>query len=550
MTTRRDFLKMGALAGGGLLLPLKWNVPSAFAQTLGRSLQRFVDPLPMPPVMQPITGVAGGAAYYEVAMMQFKQKLHRHLAPTKVWGYNGSYPSATIEARTGEPVQVKWINSLPATHFLPVDNTLAGAETNASRAVVHLHGGHVRPENDGGPNDWFLPGNFKIFDYPNSQRATTLWFHDHALAITRLNVYAGLAGFYLIRDGEEDSLNLPSGAYEIPLVIQDRSFNNDGSLFYPNTGQGAPPPVPPIWVPEFFGDTSLVNGKVWPFLNVEPRKYRFRFLNGCNARFLNLKLLESTAGGIILDPAAFGPVFNQIGNEGGFLPELVALNEILLGSAERADVIIDFSGHEGKYFVLQNNAPSPFGGVFDPSADEAPLPEIMQFRVTLPLSGMDTSSLPSKLPDITDLPRQSAVRDLTLEELLDANDNPIMLMLDGKHFDEPISQMPKLNTTEIWRLINLTGDTHPIHLHLVQFQVLDRRPFDVDFFNLTKQIKFTGPPVRPAPNERGRKDTVRANPAEVTRIKALFDIAGKYVWHCHILEHEDNDMMRPYEVVP
>ncbi len=528
MLTRRQFLKMSALAGASLYLPWRWSVPPPFAaDTLVPStLTKFIDPLPIPGVMPQLT-----PNYYELTMSEFKQQLHSQLPKTRVWGYNGTYPARTIEARAGVPITVKWTNDLPAKHFLPVDTTLMGATSNASRAVAHLHGGHVLPEDDGNPNDWFLPGNFKVFHYPNSQRATTLWYHDHALGITRLNVYAGLAGFYLIRDAQEDSLNLPRGAFEIPLVIQDRIFDKNGQLFYPDSGQSAPPPVPPIWVPEFFGDTMLVNGKVWPYLEVEPRKYRFRFLNGCNARFLNLKLPS-------------GPSFYLIGNDGGFLPTPVTLTEILLAPAERADMILDFSNYAGKVLVLGNDAPAPF-----PDGGDIVPYEIMQFRVTRPLSSEDTSAMPTKLPAIPDLPRESMVRDMTLEEFTDANDNPTVLLLEGKHFNDPVTTKPRLNTSEIWRLINLTGDTHPIHLHLVQFQVLDRQPFDVNFYNATKKIKFSGPPVRPAPNELGRKDTVRANPGEITRIKSYFDIPGRYVWHCHILEHEDNDMMRPYQVV-
>lgn len=554
MPTRRQFLKIGSLTGAAALVSWKWSLPRAFAAT--QPLTKYLDPLPIPPVMQPVSGVAGGAAHYEVAMSSFTQQLHTQLDPTPVWGYGdagltqGSYPSATIEARRDVPIQVKWINNLPQNHFLPVDKTLDNAKQDRDvRTAVHLHGGHVPPESDGGPLDTFLPGDSRTLAYPNSQRATTLWYHDHALAITRLNVYAGLAGFYLLRDDEEDGLNLPSGDFEIPLVIQDRMFNADGSLFYPSTGQDAPPPVPPVWVPEFFGDTILVNGKVWPYLEVEPRKYRFRFLNGSQARFYSLQL----SGSVNRAP---GPVFYQIGNEGGLLPSPVLLNDrgnskssrLLMAPAERADVIIDFADFAGQTLILRNAAKAPFpeGDTPDPNTTG----QVMQFRVGNTLSQPDTSSLPSSLPAIAPLPPASLTRDLTLQEFLDEDENPIRLLLEGEPFSADTTTKPRLNTTEVWRLINTTGDTHPIHLHLVQFEVLDRQKFDVRRYLDTGQLSFHGVAKPADANEAGRKDTVRANPGEVTRIRANFDILGKYVWHCHILEHEDNDMMRPFEVVP
>jgi spore coat protein A, manganese oxidase len=495
------------------------------------ALTKFVDSLPLPSVLQPV-GKMQGATFYKIPMRQFQQQLHRDLAPTTVWGYHGSYPGPTIEARTNEPIVVEYSNHLPPKHLLPIDHTLSGAEPQLPevRAVVHLHGGHVPPESDGGPLDWFAPGHCKTIHYPNRQPATTLWYHDHALAITRLNVYAGLAGFYLLRDEHEAYLSLPRGAFEIPLAIQDRSFTSDGQLFYPNQGI-----THPVWVPEFFADTALVNGKVWPFLEVEPRKYRLRILNGCNARFLRLSLSS-------------GQPFHQIGAEGGLLPEPVRLTQILMTPAERADVIVDFSGHKGETILLTNDAPAPF-----PGGGQLVIGEIMQFRVTKSLSAPDTSSLPASLAVEPTLFEDQAVRvrDLTLSEELDAQGNSIRLLLDGLPFDAPATEKPRLATTEIWRLINLTMDAHPIHLHQTSFHVLDRQPFDVAQYQATKQLHFSGPAVRRAANEAGLKDTVRAMPGEVTRILVPFrDFAGRYVWHCHILEHEDNDMMRPLEILP
>ena len=335
-------------------------------------------------------------------------------------------------------------------------------------------------------------------------------------------------------------------------MIQDRSFNSDGSLFYPVQTPGDPD-IPPIWVPEFFGDTVLVNGKVWPFLEVEPRKYRLRMLNASNARFYHLTLNESTWSGESLGRR--GPEFIQIGTDGGFLPAPARLNDLTVGPAERFDVIIDFSGAEGKSFVLNNDAKAPF-----PDGDDVIPTDVMLFRVARWKSSPDTSSIPSSLPaEDTGLNPSSSVRvrDLVLIENASEQDNPIEGLINT-HWEEPVTEDPRAGSIEIWRIINTTGDAHPIHLHLVQFQILDRQPFDVDQF--PDRLVFTGPRVRPPRNEfRAAKDTVKSFPGEVTRIISKFDLPRgtrispgqkfRYVFHCHILEHEDNDMMRPYDVV-
>lgn len=510
------------------------------------TVPKFVDPLPIPPVLQPVTTV-DGKLFYEVRMLQNRQQLHRDFpAPTTIWGYNGMYPGPTIEARRGHPVTVRWVNALPTTHLLPVDTSIHGAEDFRPqvRNVVHLHDGNTPAEFDGHPDQWYTPELtevgplFKtdVFEYPNQQPATTLWYHDHAVGITRLNVYAGLAGFYLLRDGEEDRLPLPRGAYEIPIVIQDRTFNEDASLSYPAE-----------WVPEFFGNTVLVNGKVWPFLNVEPRRYRFRILNGSNARFYRLRL----------DPEL---PFRVIGVDGGLVERPVTVNEFILGPAERVDVIVDFRRHRGETFTLTNSARAPF-----PNGD---LPDgntgvIMQFRVELPLCGRDGSRIPRRLVRRQNLRPGEAIRtrDLTLNErteLVSGAERLVLLLgtrnLTGRPqpytWGDSATEYPLLDSVEIWRLINTTVDTHPIHLHLVRFQILDRQPYDVDHFVRTGELVFTGRRVPPEPYERGFKDTVRANPGEVTRFITRFgDFFGPFVWHCHILEHEDNEMMRRLEII-
>ncbi|HEX6290749.1 MAG TPA: multicopper oxidase domain-containing protein [Herpetosiphonaceae bacterium] len=551
MVSRRRFLKLGAAVGAGLLMPRAWyasqlaaatpHVPGLFPMLDPTTLTKYLDPLPLPGVLQPV-GKAKGGSYYIVQMNQAIQQLHAQLAPTTVWGYNGLYPGPTLEARTNQPVTVKWINNLPAAHLLPVDTTLGGTNMGepAVRTVVHLHGGHVPQAVDGYPEDAFVPGGSATYIYPNAQHASTLWYHDHALGITRLNVYAGLAGFWLLRDAVEDSLNLPRRAYEIPIVIQDRAFNADGSLFYP-TGPDehveSALPMPSI-VPEFFGDTILVNGKVWPFLEVEPRRYRFRILNGSNSRFYNLAL-----GGV---------TFRQIGSEGGLLPAPVDLTEILLAPGERADVLVDFAAYTGQTLLMTNSASDgPFTGLGnDPPAEPATTGQIMQFRVTRPLQGSDTSSWPTTLPPFQYLSEASAVQErfLTLNEGED-DYGRLMLLIDNKGWHE-VSEYPVLGTTEIWSFANVTPDTHPIHLHLVQFQILDRQQFNLKHYEKTGKVVFIGPRMPPDANERGWKDTARMNPGEVTRIIMRFeDYTGFYPYHCHILEHEDHEMMRQFQVV-
>lgn len=510
-----------------------------------KRLIKFIDKLPIPQTLKPKKREKK-RTYYNVRMIPFRHSFHSSLKPTLVWGYEGQYPGPTIKVYKGEYVEVKWINNLPSTHLLPVDTTVHGAEPDKPevRTVVHLHGGHVPPESDGDPEAWFTrdykeTGPFfttKIYKYPNHQRAATLMYHDHALGITRLNIYAGLLGFYFIHDSEEENLPLPKGKYDIPLLIQDKSFHNDGSLFYPRQLENPVVNVDPSIVPEFFGDTIIVNGKAYPYLDVEPRKYRFRIANGANARFFRMRLNS-------------GHPFYQIGTDGGLLEKPVKVDELLLGPAERADVVIDFKGLYGKKIVLTNDAPTPF-----PDGDPVELAttgQIMQFRVSLPLYGKDSSVIPTRLSQFEFLSEDHAIltRNLPLIETKDKYGRLFML-LDHKRWDDPISEKPKLGSIEIWRLVNETMDTHPIHLHLVHFQILDRQPFDVEHFQNKGDIIFTGDPIVPDPNEGGWKDIVNAHPGEVTRIIARFTpYSGRYVWHCHMLEHEDHEMMRPYEVI-
>jgi spore coat protein A, manganese oxidase len=565
--SRRRLLSRGFYTSAGLIL--RNSIP-AVGQAMASppqihsdvKLARYVDPLPIPPVIR-ATGKTGEVIAIE--MRQFVQKVHRDLPPTTLWGYSDTWPGPTIEVQSGQPVKINWVSRLPARHLLPVDHSIHGAESTIPevRNVAHLHGACVLPDDDGYPDAWFTANgehgpkfNPQPSFYPNCQPSTALWYHDHCLGITRLNMYAGLAGFYIIRDAAEAALNLPRGEYEIPLMLQDRLFHRDGSLYYPTVVNG--PKEHPLWVQEVFGDHNCVNGKVMPFLEVEPRKYRFRMLNAANSRFYHLRLFNADSTGKVLNETFDVPAFQQIGTDGGLLPSPLELRYLLLGPAERFDVVIDFAGLEGKSFSLINDAPAPYtmGGQVDAE-------DVMLFKVSKPLQGKDTSSVPDALVPFEALQPTYTMRErlLLVSEKERPSDGYVIIgLLGNARWHEPITEDPKAGSTEIWSFVNITGDVHPLHVHLVQFQVLNRQPFDVQTYQQTGKLVFTGKPMPPESNERpARKDTIKSYPGYVTRIIHRFDLPpgapttpGEemlYVWHCHILEHEDNEMMRPYKVV-
>jgi bilirubin oxidase len=538
-------------------------------------------------------------------------------------------PACTIEAKVDRPVRVTWVNDLVdkhgsyLPHLLSVDPTLhwanppggasgrdsmpmftstPGPYTGPVPLVTHLHGAEVTEESDGYPEAWYLPnakdlpadfatvGSFydryhaefaarqgakwepgaATFQYPNNQRASALWFHDHTLGITRVNLYAGPAGFYLLRGGSSD---LPPGVlpgpapragdppgkryYEIPLMICDRSFNDDGSLFYPASRaapNATPRPfiphseVPPIWTPGFFAKTIVVNGRTWPTLTVEPRRYRLRLLNVCDSRLLLLKI---TARPDAPRPAKAALPFWQIGSDGGFLPKPVRSEQLLLGNAERADVIVDFTGlsEDTALYLINEGADGPVGRGqpvtnYQP-ADPRTTGQVMKFLVG-PLVGADTSVPPHQLdlPAFAPLGAAGVTRRLALKDHILAGVGPVANMLGTMDaagqpvplgWGDPITENPKVGATEIWEFHNFNRDAHPIHIHGTQFQVVGRGP------------DGSRPPDS---GEDGFKDTVIAYPGEVTRVKARFDRAGRFVWHCHIVAHEDNAMMRPFHVGP
>jgi FtsP/CotA-like multicopper oxidase with cupredoxin domain len=569
---RRRFLKLagGTAAGAFLLLhtDLLTRRFSVTAQTGG--LSKFTEHLRVPPL---IDATAGGT--FNLPMAPSMHQFHSDLPPAPTWGYGGAtYLGPTIEAKRHMPVTIAAQNQL-GNHPLAfaIDTTLHGAreaDKTAPRVSLHLHGGNTEAESDGHPDATFLPQQSRAYQYTNNQEAANLWYHDHALGITRLNVYAGLAGFYLLRDDWDTGKpgnppGLPSGPYEVPLVIQDKMFASDGSLAYPPGAFGS------VWAPEFFGDTAVVNGKVFPFLEVDRGLYRFRVINGSNARVYNLYL-------------SGGHTIYQIGGDGGLLNAPVQLSRLILAPGERADLLIDFSNAApGTNIILKNTAAVPFpDGPRSSRRGGVPLRDIMQF--TVGNAPGFTGAFPAVLRQTPIIPLTNPVRvrNLTLVELADEETGePVKVLLNNLPWDTTDIEMPHVDTVEQWNIINTTGDTHPIHLHLVQFQILSRQRFKVDEF-LEANYPFlehsghanpgpypppsaddfvTGKPKSPELNEGGWKDTARANPGEILRIMVPFganaapgvpfgnSFLGDYVWHCHILEHEDNEMMLPYRII-
>lgn len=502
------------------------NVPCASVQC-PRILTKFVDALPIPAVAQPTTGTIGGEASYVGVISEFQQQLHRDLPPTTVWGINGTYPGPTFEAGVGQPVSITWVNdlrdpqgNLRTTHYLTVDPCIHGPDLlgPAPRTVMHLHGAITSRDSDGHPDDTILPGAQDTDIHPNVQLPATLWYHDHALGLTRLNVYMGIAGFYLLRDAFEQSLGLPSGEYEVPLVIQDRTFNLDGSLQYPEGFQDS-----------FFGDTILVNGKVWPYLNVKRGKYRFRLLNGSNSRTYSLSLSN-------------GGNYWQIGSDGGLLSAPVNVANVVIAPGERADVIIDFGSlPAGTEVMLTNSAPINYPGI----PGTGVIPEVMNFVVQSQVGF--TGPVPATLRTVPRTPENAArvVRTLNFQQMPHPC-NGTAWLINGLMWDD-IVETPRLGTAEVWRWVNRSPIMHPMHMHLVQFQILDRQAFEL-VNNLPVGV---GPRILPLANEQGWKDTVQTYPGEITRVIARFTgFAGAFPYHCHILEHEDHEMMRVMQVLP
>jgi len=570
-------------------------------------LAPFVDSLPL----QSRLVAAEHDGRLTVAIRAGQHRFHRDLPASSIWGFAGTVPGPTIEAERGQPVTVEWRNELEGA--FPVTDTIAPRATDADgvsvqcvpglsggepssdaarltgNTVVHLHGGLTPAPYDGWAENLFAPGQPAVFHYPMSQRAALLWYHDHVMGITKLDVYAGLAGLWIVREGRERELRLPEGPpFEVPLLLQDRNFDVDehGQL----SGRLVHKTDPEVM--EAFPPFTVVNGKVWPMLDVHPAMYRFRVLNGSNARTYRLVLMR--------DGAPELERITQIGTDHGLLRAPVSLptDGLVLASAERADLLVDFSGLQaGTELTIFNTAGAPFDGSPFPAEDGEhaanlegllPYPHVLRFRVAG--DGSSGISIPRKLGADYEPPSSKALAGarrraialveremdgepnmLTMRELAvaaEADSGPVVSVVDGAettayrvvaaHFEDATTFFPMLGEHEVWQLINLTGDTHPIHVHLDPFQILTRRPIHYDIpggigeRDLAATVTLERDPKDELDhaideNERGLKDTIRVNPNEIVEIAVRFtNYSGRYMYHCHILEHEDRDMMRPF----
>jgi len=571
---------------------------------------------------------------------------NNHLLQTTIWGYGAdkddaitvTWPGKTFEVKSGKKVKIKWNNNLkdscgkPLQHILPVDESLhwCYSLTDQQRSlavdgvplVPHLHGAHSFPEVDGNP-EYFegITENSRgprfvsnEYEYDNSQPAGTLWYHDHALGLTRLNVYTGLAGFYIVRD-EHDSgnysndLGLPANQYELAYCVQDRMFEDNGELYYPaysydnawgdfidtEVAQKLPDQDGPSALAEFFGDHILVNGKLWPKTDVEQRHYRMRLLNGCDSRFMKIQFRSVPQGETDLVNASAPLTFTVIGSDQGFLEQSV--------DVKRLDIVFDFSSIEKNSRIIMQNilGDEPFKGQLPDASDLDPerrTDRIMAFDVapdTLSVIESDYNNVKDessvkadrfckhtfdkkvksfykkhnhKIDNIRKLGLYEGSDEFgrlmpmlgTAEEVTDVEGNRVS---GAMTWSAPVTENPALGSTEVWEIYNATEDAHPIHVHLVNFEILSRDKFTKDSIEqpvLThsgdtatgsrlENIEISGDSDYPVlETEKGPKDMVICYPGEVTRIKMTFDRAGRYVWHCHILSHEDHEMMRVFHV--
>lgn len=601
--SRRQFVQTSIVASAALCLDrlsMGGAAPAGEA-ALQMPLTPFKDLLPLPPVLRPHK-TSDGIDSLRISLRATSHRLHSELPPTPLWGYDGSVPGPTIEVQRGQRVRVEYINDLPANEAFPVTAVLApkGTQNSPGRegrqsdpnvaalrpwTVTHLHGGRTAAGSDGWTENAVFPRQSTLCTYDNEQPATMLWYHDHALGITRYNIYAGLAGLYIIRDPEEASLQLPSGQYELPLLIQDRNLDTapDGTL----TGRLLHKTTDDTM--EFFGPFTSVNGTIWPYAEVEARQYRFRVLNASNSRTYRVVLLDEH-GTNMMDRVT------QIGTDGGLLATPVSPpgDGLILAAAERADLIVDFRQFAGRRLVLVNTAAAPFKGAkFDhppgtPAAGQGlAYPQVMEFRV-LQQWVDDPFVMPTRLSSLrrlsgADLPASCVHRMVALvkheindrdvfmlHELLPSPEpvpgEPLISIQDesggvthyrtaAESFEDIVNFMIAEGSTEVWHFLNLTKSTHPMHVHLVQFQAIGRDLYDVGGFDgktfATKSPLRFKQRLELAANELGPKDTIRVNPGERVSIAMTFHgYAGRYMYHCHMLEHEDMDMMRPFVVMP
>jgi spore coat protein A len=588
------------------------------------TVPQFVNVLPNPLTQLTPYVPAGvdnnGFNHYDVGTSLITQDLGLSLngtLKTDLFGYGNpaqgfSYPGRSFVVQKNTPISVTWANGLPSQHVVNVDPTLMdmgfpftpgatdptvpapnrlapGTLDGGVPIVTHLHGGHTDAVYDGTPLQYYSKSvqgpeyKYESFVYPNDQDASTLWYHDHAMGVTRLNAYAGMAGFYIIRDGADtglvgNPLGLPAGNYEVPIAIQDKQFLSDGRLWFPSFSQtwnGAPNVASTM--PEMFGDVILANGQAWPKLDVQPKRYRLRLLNGSDSRFYTMTLANAA---ILQTANTFNSAvpFWQIGTEQGLLNAPVKLPLLTIGPGERVDVVVDFTKFKpGTQFILTNSANTPFPGGTRVVAGLTD--RIMAFNVVASDGTPDTSKAPATLTNLRaadPIPAPPAVapagdQQMTLYETVDGMGRITPLLGDvntSKTFVDGVDSIPavydangNLKTTQVWEIYNTTADAHPIHLHQVKFQLLSRQAFRARVVATTVtadgtqmlgivpgSIALQGAAVVPTGAEVSYKDTIQIMPGEVVKVKATWDLPGKYVWHCHILSHEEHDMMRFFQV--
>lgn len=623
----------------GLILPMFGNPLAGASSTSEKaeldpsSIPKFVNELIGPPAVfiptkniDPSTGQI--TDYYSIIETEFTQQIlpaydsngvPTGLPGTKVWGYGGmardaitnedlgfvrSTPSATIEATRGTPANVAWVNGIVTPFLYTMDPTIdpnnatgsSSTSTDVSdgtsgestaifpvTTTTHLHGGETSAKYDGAPYSWVtwngLHGsdyysyartipNAAVYHYDNLQAPGTLWFHDRSIGLTRSNVYSGLSGFYMLRDKADPIANvLPTGKYEIPLSIQDRNFYSDGSLKLPIDTIPERGPVM-YWAAEFYGDVIMVNGLAWPNMNVDQGQYLFKILDGSNARWYDLSLSN-------------GMPFTVIATDENYLRSAVTTTSFTIGPGERYDVLIDFSGYApGTEIVLKNKASAPYA--YGKAAD-ANTGVIMKFTVG-EQEGFSPRLLPTILnPTLEEGPNVSAAtvqRTFTLKDFA-GESGDLMAMLDGQLYKAPMSEYPKAGTTEIWRIIDATRDSHQMHISMVNFQLVSRQMIDIGnygmawvaanggylpFTNSTKNLDIEqyliGEPIDPTPIERGWKDSIVVNPGEVITIFVRFSPADgrpsfsfdptegpTYIWYSNIFDHEENEMARQFKII-
>ncbi|KAI4381480.1 hypothetical protein MLD38_007549 [Melastoma candidum] len=541
-------------------------------------LSKFVDHLPDMPKLhgyELVDGVPKPRSLV-IGMYSILWKFHRDLPPTRVFAYGRSKSKATVPGPTIESLHrvdtfVTWRNHLPSKHILPWDPTIPTAippRMKGIPTVVHLHGGILEPQSDGHADSWFTARfqsrgptwTKKKYHYPNNQQPGNLWYHDHAMGLTRVNLLAGLVGAYVIRHPEvESSLGLPSAPeFDRTLVVFDRSFRADGSIYMNSTGNN--PSIHPQWQPEYFGDAIIVNGKAWPYLVVQRRKYRFRIINASNARFFKFFFTN-------------GLGFVHVGSDSAYLRSPVYVNETLLAPSEIADIVVDFSGSKSDEAILANGAAYPY-----PSGD--PVNEanskVMKFIIREERV-VDSSRVPGKLIEypLADVSQATRTRYITMYEYTSPTDEPTHLYINGRAYEERVTETPREGTTEVWEVINLTEDNHPLHIHLGLLAVVKQTEIvGLEEFKACMERRnnarvchverhASGRRSEAEEHERGWKNVYKVMPGHVTTMLVRFSYIHSanssysfdptaepgYVYHCHILDHEDNVMMRPLKII-